>query len=167
MIKLPSVQRDFTLIYSGDPALDLPAFASDSASDDEKQASLEARAQALKVARETGNWPIKAGESPTLFHFTPDPGLAYDYFESEIRRGHQRKKPLSAHELAVLIFRIALRKVENIGPLKLEFEDIDGYRLVSAKFVESIYALGDVGRALVAELGALAYERIRDPIGPL
>ena len=164
MIKPPSLFKDYTLIFSGDPALDLPDFTPVEASDEDKQKAIDARILALKNARDTGQWPLKQGESPTLFHFASDPGLARDYFDAEVQRAHARKKPLSVQEMAVIAFRIMLRKVENAGGLKVEFEDVDGYRIVSAAFVEKLYAIPEIGRMLVQELGSLAFERMIDPL---
>jgi len=170
VIKPPSIiAKEFPLVYSGDPALDLPPFAPDAAGDDEKKSALKARLHAFKVACETGDWAAitKPGESPTVFYFTPTPGLGLDYFESTAANAARAKKPLSAQEMGALVFRIALRRVENLGKLKVDFEEVDGYRLVSATFVEALYQFGQIGRDLVSELGAAAFEHIRSALSPL
>lgn len=155
MIKPPSLQKVYTLVFSGDPALDLPEDA-------------EEKALALKNARETGNWPIRPGESPTLFHFDPVSHLV-PYIHGEVSRGK-----LIDEELAALVFRLALSKVDGFGDRKVEFErDEDGHRVIAGSSMAMFYDVGrdaglpDLGRQIVYELGGLVFARARDPIVPL
>lgn len=126
MIKPPSLQADFTLIYSEDPALSLPEDADE-------------RARVLKTASETGHWPLIDGEKPTLFHF-------HDLSRQEIswiygEQGHSSVygRPLSAPEFTDLIFRVAIRKVDNFGEHKIaRARTTAGIWLADAKIVDVI-----------------------------
>lgn len=156
MIRPPSIQKEYTLIYSDDPALDLPSDA------DEKE-------RVLKVARETGKWPVREGEKATVFTFTPLDGVVQTYIYGEIGR-----RNLNHAEIAELIFRYALRRVDNFGNEKVTFEkDGNGHRRVDDKFLNVLYAVGndagmsDLGRTIISELGALVLMRTREPLTPL
>ena len=120
MIKPPSLIKEYTLIYSGDPALALPA--------DPKE-----REQALIVARETGNWQplVVAGEQPTLFQCRPLPGTTFEWLVGEWGfRAKLGRKPTGAEGL-LLTFQLGVRKIENFGGVPITFEDEADERLLS------------------------------------
>lgn len=139
MIQPPSLQRSATLIWSKDPALVLPV--------DETE-----RENALRVARETGNWqPILAGE-PTRFVVRFLGGAAFRWLISESSR-----RKLTEIELAAMALRMAIEKIENWGDYQLELgRTADGFPLASAKLVDDLDA---VDRTIVNELGTQIIER--------
>jgi hypothetical protein len=146
MIKPPSQQFDYTLIFSGDPSLNLPS-------------EPDARAKALEVARENGAWEpiIGAGETPTLFHVRPLGGAALDWLISEGRR-----RSSSELELHVLALRLSLTKVDGFGDHKVTTEraGTEGeFRIASMKIIDALYAIPEVGRDVVQELGGLIWRR--------
>jgi hypothetical protein len=145
MIKLPSQQFEYTLVYSGDPALDLPSDA-------------PARDKALEVARDTGQWATitRGGEQPTLFHVRPIVGTLLDWLAGEIQR-----RELSGPEAAVLALRLALRKVEGFGDheVKTERADARSPALATFKIIDALYAIDGAGREIVQELGDLVLLR--------
>lgn len=158
MIKPPSLLKPYTLIYSGDPALDLPALAADNASDDEKKAAIDRRNLALKNARETGGWQIKPDETPTLFHFEPLNARARDRIEAEI--AVDASKRLGPTDFASLVFRLAVRRIDNIGDVTIAFSDAGGYQVASEDLVAYIRdTFGIVGDRVIGELSQLVMQR--------
>jgi hypothetical protein len=141
VIKPPSAIKEYTLIYSGDDALALP--------DDPSE-----RANALRVARETGDWSrlITPGMQPTLFHMRPVSGTLYDWLAGEWRR--RRLVDSEAYALAV---RLALRRIENFGDHKVIVEN-EAPNLATVAIIDALYDVRG-GRELMTELGALVLER--------
>lgn len=151
MLKPPSQIKTYSVIFSGDPALVLPADPKD-------------QLRALELARETGQWAslIKEGEVATVFELRPLPGTAFDWWAGEVRR-----KRLSNPETNTLLVRLALRKVEHFGAHKVELETCDGQQLATEAIIDALYAeSGDLGRAVVGELGDLIYKRAERTLGP-
>jgi len=153
MIKPPSQQFEYTLIFSGDPSLNLP---SDRA----------ARDKALEVARETGQWSaiLHTGEVPTIFTVRPISGALLDWVISEGRR-----RDLSEAELHVLALRAALTKVEGFGDNRVGTESAghEGeFRVATMKIVDALYAIDGIGRAVVQELGGIVWRRAIEGLRP-
>lgn len=153
MIKPPSQQFPYTLIYSGDPSLNLPSDPAE-------------KAKALEVARETGDWTaiIHAGETPTLFTVRPITGALFDWMMSEGRR-----RDVSDPEMHVLALRVALVKVEGFGDAKVETAPAgheDEFRIATMKIIEALYAVDGVGRDVVQELGAIVWKRALGGLRP-
>lgn len=150
MLTAPSLHRAFALVYSGDPALDLPA--------DTKE-----RERVLASARETGHWPTFAGQEPTLFTCRSLHGAPLTWLLGEARR-----KQLSQDELCELAFRLALTEVVNLGNVQVQRE-VRGEQLqLTADTLAAIYAIGDgtVGIQVVLELGAAVLRRAMEGIAP-
>lgn len=167
MIKPLSIQGTYTLVFSGDPALDLPSVptVADDADDKAKEAAKAAvaeRDRVLKVARETGNWPIKPGESPTLFHFDHINGTARDYLDGEVQRNK-----LAPGEFASLIFRLAIRRIDNFGDLKVKLDRRDGFKIATTDVINELRATPSVGDLIVAELGGVVAVRTFESLDPL
>lgn len=150
MIKPPSIQTEYTLIYSGDPALNLP--------EDEA-----ARDHALSQARQSGDWRalIREGESPTLFHFGQITRTQRDWIVGEMQR-----RQLCAPELDALIVRVGLRRIENLGPHKVTRTKsaAAGFHLVDE---DTINTLENLSAALIPELSGVVWERATNPLRPL
>lgn len=155
MLAPPSLQNPYTLCFSGDSALDLPAAPADDA------AATEALALKLKNARETGNWPIKAGETPTKFHFKPVGGSAVRWWFGESQR-----QSLSALEDIELMFRLALDSIDGLPGVAVQHDKRGKFPLVSVATMDQIYASG-AGPAAVYELGAYVAERSIGGVPPL
>jgi len=142
VIKPPSIIAEYSLIYSGDSALNLPA--------DPKEA-----AAALDRARETNQWQslLKEGEMPTLFHVRPLYGSLHTWFIGEVnRRGMVQKESV---EFAL---RLVLERIDNFGPFKVGHTTDEGQRIATTETIDAIYAAPD-GRAIVEELGLLILVR--------
>jgi hypothetical protein len=160
MIKAPSLLKLYTLIYSGDPALTLPP--PDEPADAEQDGAADApapsaRERALVLARETGQWGtlITPGQTPTLFHLRPLPGTSYDWWVGEIRR-----RDLTVSEAAVLILRLALRKVDGFGAHVVKTRTVDGQDLATTDIIDALYAeAGAHGAAIIAELSTEVIRR--------
>lgn len=176
MLKAPSLQTGYTLVFSGDPALNLPAIPaalpSDASAEQvaERDAVIADRQNQLRVARETGRWDklCIAGERPTLFHLKPLSGSTYTWLASEADRRELR--PAETMELAL---RLALDSIENLGAIKVSFEKSeDGQRLVKRSVIDDLYAIGidagdaELGRAVVQELGSCVLVRAQEPLSP-
>jgi hypothetical protein len=152
LIKPRSLLKEYTLIWSGDPALTLPT--------DEK-----AREHALKVAAETGDWRalINGNEQPTYFHVSPLTGSQFDWWMGEVSR-----RKLIVAEGAVLALRLALKRVENFGDHQVAVQrDSSGHTLASMDIIDAIYAeCGGAGRDVIVELGNAIIERAQAPLSP-
>ncbi len=154
MIKPQSVQGKYTLVYSGDPALSLPEDA-------------EAKAHALKVARETGEWDaiVHPGQVPTLFIVKPLTGSAFDYYVGEVNR-----KELVELEAVTLALRIALLDVQNFGAHKVRRIPVKDYdqSIATTTIIDAIYdEAGEHGRRIIAELGNVIVTRATEALSPL
>ena len=171
----PSLQKDYTLCSSLDPALDLPDLVElpDNASAEDvatAKAITADRAQKLKVAAATGNWSAitKPGERPTEFSFRQIFGSALTWLSGQVERNR-----LSGDESFELAFRLALKDISNFGKVDLQREKLDGHLLVTQKSLESIYAIGrdtaaaHLGRLIVLELGMLVFSRAIRGVDPL
>lgn len=156
MFRAPSLQHEYTLVFSGDPALSLP--------EDEKE-----RENALRVARETGAWHslCHASQLPTLFKLRPLPHSAYEWLIGEsVRRN------LTMPELCTLAVRLALRGVDNFDGL--EFGTVrDGEHVLAKSSVTDTIAdvgreIGDpnLGKKVIAELGSEIMRRAQEGISP-
>jgi len=154
MIKPPSQQFEYTLIFSGDPSLALPD------KEDERE-------KALEVARETGQWAplIRSGEQPTLFHVRPVHGMLLDWLLGEIRR-----RTLTANEANVIALRLALRRVEGLGEHKVELERIGAgmgnHDMATTAIVQALYSIEGVGHLVVQELGDYIFGRALGGLRP-
>ena len=150
MIKPPSLIHEFSLVYSEDPALDLPSDPAE-------------RERALKVARETGKWPIREGQQPTMFHFRDLTREAIGWWRGECGHSTALGRPLSDVEFNDLLVRIALRGIDNFGSLKVERKQVSkGIHLVNRDVIEAIYeaaprALGEFFDVIFVRMG----ERLR------
>lgn len=173
MLTIPTLQREFPLVYSDDPALDLPELPD---VDDvekltaEQKKLLEQRENLLRVARETGRWDeiTKDGQAPTVFWFRSIHDETFTWLGGETTR-----RQLSQVELTTLCFRLALVRIENFGAFKLEFETVGSHRMVKEKSLRPLYDLGldrdppvPIGRTLVFELGAQVFLRAKECLPP-
>lgn len=151
MIKAPSLVAEHTLIFSGDPALNLPEDPAEAAS-------------ALEQARETNQWQalIREGESPTLFHVRPLYGTLWDWLAGEVNR-----RQLSQAEQWPFALRLALRRVENFGSYKVSHTKIDGHSMATTEIIDAIYTEGGgAGRQIVEELGSLVIIKATQGLRP-
>lgn len=156
MFAPPSLQKEYALVFSGDPALALPT--------DEKE-----RANVLRVARETGQWDglLKVGERPTLFRMRQLPGSTRTWLGC-----HSTRKKLLDHEVCELALRLALRAVDNFGAFTLSFHTFEDQALATVDIIDAICAIGDpigqpdLGRQAVAELGGLVIKRTAEGVPP-
>jgi hypothetical protein len=163
VIKPPSQQNEFTLIFSGDPSLNVPP-DDDGVGTDEEVNSAK-RERLLRIARETGRWDdlIKAGDKPTLFDVKPLTGTAYDWLQGEAAR-----RSLTMREYAALALRLALRDVKNFGEHKVRHETIDGHTLATTEIIDAIYAAAGSGHGalIVLELGLYMAHRAAESPSP-
>lgn len=163
MFKPGSLQRDYTLCSQYDGALDLPAFPDELPPDADADAKaqrdkiIKERAEKLKAARDHNSWPtlVKPGSVATIFHFRHIPGSDVDWW-------HGQNEKLGGVEGQALLFRLALKSVENLGALEIKHEEIDGHRLVSSATLDALYAIDDnsgIGRKVVGELAGIVAEK--------
>jgi len=152
MLAPPSLQSEYALVYSGDPALNLPA--------DETE-----RANALRIARETGRWAsiTHVGQEPTAFLFRPIHGVARTWMANQARA-----KELTPDAVIELVFRLALVRVDNLPGLQLKHERVDGLPLLTLASMDQLYSLGtgDLGRDVVIELGDVVLTRTLQGVPP-
>lgn len=159
MLAAPSLQHPYTLCFSGDAALDLPALPAET--DPGYAAAVAARDLALKNARETGNWPIRPGETPTIFRFKPVGGSAVRWWS-----GQSQRESLSALEDIELMFRLALDGIDGLPGVTVQHDKRGKFPLVTVATMDQIYASG-AGPAAVVELGAYIAERSIGGVPPL
>lgn len=156
MIKAPSLQNEYSLIYSGDPALSLPE-------------SEEDRALALKVARETGDWSklLTGTELPTVFHCGQIKRTERDWILGEVQHSSTLGRPLSAVEMDALVLRVALRKIDGFGSHKVERlkHGASGVWICKPDIIDAIHA--EAGHDVIPELAGAIWERATAPLRPL
>jgi hypothetical protein len=153
IIKPPSQQSEYSLIFSGDPSLNLPADPA-------------AREKALEIARERGDWaPLVApGETPTVFHLRPIAGALFDWAISEC----QRRKTLDPETYAFAL-RLALVKIDNFGDHKIKLERAGHereFKIASSETLDALYAVEGVGRQVVQELGEIVWGKAIAGLSP-
>jgi hypothetical protein len=152
MLPPPSLQTEYALIYSGDSALTLPA--------DETE-----RANALRIARETGRWAAitLAGQEPTVFMFRPIHGVARTWMANAVRA-----RQLGPDAVLELVFRLALVSVTGLPGVELKHERVDGLAILTLATMDQFYSLGtgDQGRDVVIELGDIVLTRTLQGVPP-
>ena len=150
MIKPPSIQSEYTLIYSGDPSLNLPEVEAE-------------RDHALSQARQSGDWRalIREGEQPTLFQFGQITRTQRDWIIGEMQR-----RELSPPELDALIVRVALRRIDGLGSHKVvrARHQAAGFHLADE---DTLNLLDSISAAIIPELSGAAWERATNPLRPL
>jgi hypothetical protein len=156
VIKRPSLQNEWTHIYSGDPSLLLPE-------------GDEERARALKDARDRGDWSKlidPAGDPPTLFHLGQVSRTLRDWILGEVSHSSALGRPLHSAEMDVLVVRSALRNVDGFGPHKVERQrHPSGHWLATTKIIDAIH--DEAGPDVIPELAEVIWERATRPIRPL
>ncbi len=180
MIKAPSVQSKYTLVWSKDPALELPEHVDDPALTAEENETArkrvdENRERLLKTARLTGDWtPItRPGERPTFFTFDHMSHTEFSWVEGEAAR-----RQLGPLEINDLFFLVAIRDITNFGDFKLERRraaQIDGTRehvwMATPKVLDhlqrALSEIEDGARSLVNEFVIEIIRRARGVIDPL
>lgn len=174
MLSLPSLQKEYTLCWSHDPALDLPEVpklgddATAAQLEDAKKAA-ELREHKLKVARDHGNWPAitKPGQRPTTFRFRQVYGHRLTWWQSEAERNQW-----TGIERCEWMIRLALIGVDNLGTFKVK-TDPGGLELLSLSSLDELYSLGqntsepELGQHLIIELGSIAMKRAFEGVPPL
>lgn len=167
----PSLQREYSLCSSLDPALDLPVIpdlAPDAPASEVERVKriVDEYTTKLRNAQETGRWHeiTKKGEDPTIFTFEQIHGTTWTWFKNEcLRLGLQDEARLE------FLFRVAIRRIAPFGNRKLEFDTIDGFQVAKRSSLEPLYDLGrdskppepELGRMIVMELGGLVAMRSR------
>jgi len=154
VIKAPSIQHEYTLVWSGDPALSLPEDA-------------EEAARVLRLARETGDWSplIIEGQQPTLFHLKDPTRTELAWWDGERSHSALLERPLSALEASDLILRIALRSVDNFGKHKVSRKQYGAMWLADDAIINAINA--EAGPGPLVEFASIVLERAANPIRPL
>lgn len=154
MIKAPSVQREYTLIWSGDPALSLPEDAQE-------------RSRVLADARLTGNWAplIADGQQPTLFHFKDLTRAEFGWWDGERSNSARLGRPLGVLEASDLVLRLALRSVDNFGSHKVTRKQFGPVWLCELDIINAIS--DQAGSAPLVEFAEIVLERAANPIRPL
>jgi len=157
VIKAPSVQHEYSLIFSGDPALRLPADSAEAA-------------RVLRIAQETGDWRSLTGdETPTIFQFRNLSRTQLGWYEGERAScSWLNGRPLSGRESDDLIVRLALRGVTNFGTHKVTFQKINGQALACTDIIDAIHdEARPQGEAVIGELAGIVAERALQQIRPL
>lgn len=157
MIKAPSIQNDYTLVFSGDPALRLPEDA-------------DAKEHALQDARLTGDWSKlldAANGAPTLFHCAHITRSQRDWIIGEVSHSATLGRPLHAVEMDALVLRVALRRIDNFGAHKVERLQYrpHGHWLAKPEIIDAIHA--EAGHDVIPEIAGAIWERTANPIRPL
>lgn len=158
MIKVPSLQSEYSLIFSGDPALSLPDDA-------------EERSRVLRIAQQTGNWTahVIPGQVPTVFHFRNLEHTDIAWLDGEQQNSSEHNRPLGTIEYLTLAVRLALRSVENFGTHKVEHKPLGSQRKVATPaIVNAIHAAaGKLGAELLTEFAVHIINRGSGQLDPL
>ena len=158
MIKPQSVQNEYSLIFSGDPALSLPE-------------DPEERTRVLRIAQQTGNWTalVVPGQVPTVFHFRNLEHSDIAWLDGEHQLSTEHGRPLGNIEYLTLAVRLALRSVDNFGTHKVEHKQLGSQRKVAtAAIVNAIHAAaGKLGPELLTEFAVHIINRGSGQLDPL
>ncbi len=102
MIKPPSIQGPYSLVWSGDPALNLPDPGPE-------------RDRVLLTAAERGDYSdlILPGQTPTVFQCRRLPQHVREWVNGERVHSSVFNRPLSDGEFFILLFRAALKSIDN------------------------------------------------------
>lgn len=158
MIKVPSLQSEYSLIFSADPALSLPDDA-------------EERDRVLRIARQTGNWTnlVTPGQVPTVFHFRNLEHTDIAWLDGEQQNSSEHNRPLGTIEYLTLAVRLALRSVENFGTHKVDHKPLGSQRKVATPaIINAIHAAaGKLGAELLTEFAVHIINRGSGQLDPL
>lgn len=146
-----SVQNEYSLIFSGDPALRLP--------EDPEQREL-----ALKNARDTGQWDALIQGRPVVFTFAPLKRTEVALLDGERNMSSTLGRPLGNLETNDLLIRLAIRSVTGLGDHKVTRTKWQGVYIAGPETIDAIHAWAS--EALI-EFGNILYERLQVPIRPL
>lgn len=160
MIKAPSNQKPYEVFFSGDPAIvSLPDEASE-----EQHKELARR---IKRALQTGDWSdvIVPGEQPTRFVLRPLSAEVTGELYAMLRDAKSERDRFAVWTLA---FRCAVVDVKNLpdaGEIDFVVHPQFG-RIATTKFLDRAGLQGDVGAAIITELGVHAITKARgdDPL---
>ena len=165
MLIPPSITTDYSMMYSGDPALDAPEAPPMDSSPDIVSCYELAKAEwahRLTVARETGNWGgmIKAGHRPTVFRMRQIPGTIRRRL-LDLCGGEMSSRPT---EFTSLCFRAAIVGIENLGDEKAKVERAHDPILNASIATSTIVdRLDDIHLGIVGELGEAVLMRAIRP----
>ena len=145
MLRLPSLQREYSYISAADDAIATPPKDAD-------EATRAAFAHRLDVARRTGDYTdvLLEGRVPTKFLLRHIPG-------DTLRKLYDDANRLGHLEVASLAFRLALVDVSNLDGLRVRHEDHERYGRIAAADVVSV--LDSVSPEIVNEVGLYALKR--------
>lgn len=159
MIKPLSLQKKYTLIYSGDPALIPVPEKHDGQSDEDHAKLVEERARKLTVAQDTGDWSemIQPGQHPTQFQMRQLTSSQFNWVHGTVRR-----LKLGELESSALLFRLALSQVDGLDGVRvIDREDFEGQKLVSVEVYDA------VGFEVANEIANVVFKRCSTPVRPL
>ena len=145
MLKPPSLQNEFDIWYSGDPAFHLPA--------DAKEA-----ARLVRQCRETGDIsPILiGGETPTFFTVKPLRSSVFRKIVDRVSSG-----TLGQTEAAAIAFRSTLIGVKNFGDVEIRMVKDEAWGTLAAPDIADM--LDARSPSIVSELGGLMLDRAVSP----
>lgn len=164
MIQPPSVQREYSEFWSGDPAIMQSPDAPPEDATEETKAAVRARVEEherkLERARETGQWDaiIVPGERPTMFTFAPIPGRVMRALISRMERGE-----LDFVTAAPIAFRASIRKIENPA-MEIKVENHPEFGRIASEAITNKLDAIDMG--IVSQLGMRALSRGTTGIAP-
>lgn len=161
MIKPLSVQRTYSLIWSGDPALSRPV-QTEGQSDDDHAAVVEAFSRALSIARDTGDWRsvVAPGKRPVVYQMRQVKPSQFDWCEGTIHR-----LKLGGMEAQAMLFRLALSQVDGLDGAHIkEREPFEGQLLAPVDVYDTI--VEQFGYPVVVELADIVYARCKQPLRP-
>ena len=171
MIKLPSLQHSYSLVWSRDPALSLEWYEDSPDLAPEQNAEARAkvdneRARLLRVAQQTGNWQAitKPGEQPTAFTFR-------QIDERDVARihGDAEREQLGELEIQHVFFLTAIESISNLPGV--EVKRARGSKIADPKLIESLSALNHIitngCTQLISEFVTVVIARARGAIDPL
>jgi hypothetical protein len=160
MIAAPSLQISYDDFWSGDDAILQPPTLPDAMPVAEKQKAMQAYVNALRVARETGDWQaiLSARGEPTRFRFRQIAGDVARKLTDIARTG-------KASETNALVFRCALLEIvgANGFPNFKTAVDRDYVSLGPIAPVAVTNLLDAVSPEIVNELAACVVSRINLP----
>ena len=162
MIRLPSLVRDYDLVWSGDSAIRQPPTLSAEPTDAEK-AALADYEQAIKVARETGNWAslVLENQVPAKFVMRQVDRNAWRALADLWALPKDNPRRIGDHSMLALVFRLALKNIAGVEGLEVR-RAVDSHWGWDMALPEVVTLLDMVDPSIVTELGGIVLQKILD-----
>lgn len=161
----PTLQRDFDLCFSGDPAFKQPPKLVGDPTD-ELRAEIEQYVTRLRVAKETGNWSelLIEGQLPTRFVCRQVDRNVWRSIMDRVILPGDSPRHIGQVTMNALLFRLAVKEITGWDKFeRLPDANWDNWIMAPASLVTM---LDEIDPRIVGEIGGDVFAKLRG-VGPL